>query len=371
MRHVLPLVAVLLLLQPVAAQTAALTGVVVDAETGERLPGVNVFVSGTTRGAATATDGTFTLDRLRSGSLTVAASMVGFVTDVQDVDLQPGQSVSLRFRLRPDTRALGHVDVSVSRDRAWRRLLNRFKRLFLGDTPNADRTAFENPEVLDFEVLPPGGVAARPQAPLVVVNRGLGYRLTFHRLQFRGDAAYRSWTGALAFEELTPRDDRQRREWADARERAYQGSVRHLLEALAAGTAHAEGFNVWQVAREGQRSLFSPLSDENLAESMVSSPDDAALACLPVGGALAVEYGGEGGGQRSWLTLRAPSLCLTPQGRELDPHEVTRYGYWDRERVAELLPDDYDSSLTQRGPRPQTSEDASNGPVPPSPDERR
>lgn len=54
-----------------------------------------------------------------------------------------------------------------------------------------------------------------------------------------------------------------------------------------------------------------------------------------------VEYTPERGRQQSWLTLRRPEVCFDDDGIEADPHDVTRYGYWDSERVAELLPSDY------------------------------
>ncbi|MFC1543459.1 carboxypeptidase-like regulatory domain-containing protein [Candidatus Neomarinimicrobiota bacterium] len=42
-------------------ETATLAGFILDAETGEGLPGANVFLMATTMGAATNTDGYFVL----------------------------------------------------------------------------------------------------------------------------------------------------------------------------------------------------------------------------------------------------------------------------------------------------------------------
>ena len=75
---------VLLLLMVVTALPSVAQGIlagrVLDAESGETLPGVNVIVVGTSRGAATDMDGRFEIPNLRAGEYSVRVSFIGFET---------------------------------------------------------------------------------------------------------------------------------------------------------------------------------------------------------------------------------------------------------------------------------------------------
>ncbi|HYE95017.1 MAG TPA: TonB-dependent receptor [Rubricoccaceae bacterium] len=64
---------------PALAQ-GRIAGQVTDAETGETLPGVNVVVLGTSRGAATDIDGRYLITDLRAGEYTVQVTSVGYET---------------------------------------------------------------------------------------------------------------------------------------------------------------------------------------------------------------------------------------------------------------------------------------------------
>lgn len=65
---------------PTEAQTGKLTGVVTDASTGNPLPGVQVFVEGTGRGALTQENGRYFLVNLTPGTYTVVAQLIGYAT---------------------------------------------------------------------------------------------------------------------------------------------------------------------------------------------------------------------------------------------------------------------------------------------------
>ncbi len=60
------------------AQYGKVTGTVTDAATGEPLPGVNVFIEGTTQGTATNFDGDYTIIGLRPDTYDVIFSFVGY-----------------------------------------------------------------------------------------------------------------------------------------------------------------------------------------------------------------------------------------------------------------------------------------------------
>ena len=72
-----------------AAQDASITGRIVDVDSGDSLPGVNVFLDQTTRGAATTKDGTYKIPGLHPGSYRIVASIVGYGMESKSIEIVP------------------------------------------------------------------------------------------------------------------------------------------------------------------------------------------------------------------------------------------------------------------------------------------
>lgn len=64
-----------------AQTTGKIAGRVIDAGTGAPLPGVSVYIEGTTQGAATDINGEYVIIGIRPGTYTVVASFVGYATE--------------------------------------------------------------------------------------------------------------------------------------------------------------------------------------------------------------------------------------------------------------------------------------------------
>ncbi|MBT8402153.1 MAG: TonB-dependent receptor, partial [Rhodothermia bacterium] len=96
------------------AQTEKVVGQVSDAS-GVALPGVNVFITGTTRGSTSAVDGRYEILLPGSGEYEVVASAVGFrrVTEVVNVGI--GETVRADFVLEEVVLETGEVVVTASR----------------------------------------------------------------------------------------------------------------------------------------------------------------------------------------------------------------------------------------------------------------
>ncbi|RMD49183.1 MAG: TonB-dependent receptor [Ignavibacteria bacterium] len=98
-----------------AQKTYKLSGVVTSAETGEKLVGANVFLKGTTLGAATDIDGKYSIDAPK-GTYTVVCSYVGF--ERKEVDVNLTNNMKLDFSLKDYQFSL---NVTVVADRAKER----------------------------------------------------------------------------------------------------------------------------------------------------------------------------------------------------------------------------------------------------------
>ncbi len=100
-----------------AGTTGKIVGQVVDAETGEPLPGANIQIEDTPMGAATDEDGQFLIINVPVGTYTVTASMIGYQTVKKTgVRVTSDFTTRLQFRLKPSALQLGEtVEVVAER----------------------------------------------------------------------------------------------------------------------------------------------------------------------------------------------------------------------------------------------------------------
>jgi len=99
-----------------AGTTGKITGKVVDKETHDPLPGVNVMVQGTTLGASTGLDGYYVILNVPPGNQTIVASMVGYATvTVTDVSVRIDQTSNLDIELTPQAIQATGVEVIAER----------------------------------------------------------------------------------------------------------------------------------------------------------------------------------------------------------------------------------------------------------------
>ena len=97
------------------AQTGKITGTVTD-PAGEPLPGVNVAIEGTSRGAVTDAEGYYVILGVRPGTYDVRASFIGFTPEVASgVRVNIDLTTELDFALREETVGLDEVTVTAER----------------------------------------------------------------------------------------------------------------------------------------------------------------------------------------------------------------------------------------------------------------
>ncbi len=89
-----------------------ITGKVIDARTNEALPGANILIVGTTIGAASDGQGSYSLRRIREGTYTVRAQYMGYNIEEQTVTVSPGETATLNFSMESRIIEL-HDDIVV------------------------------------------------------------------------------------------------------------------------------------------------------------------------------------------------------------------------------------------------------------------
>lgn len=333
-------------------------GMVYDAETGDPLPGANVYVSGTTIGAATGPDGTYRITEVPVGPSKLVASMIGYAHQIRSVHVSASASKGVVFALNPRVVTMDEIKVTAEDADQWRRNLKRFKKLFFGTSRIADECEILNPLVLDFSY-DEGKLRATARRPLEIVNHALGYRLTYYLTELRGNRYKLYYDGTVHFRKLTADSKDEASRWRENRRETYRGSLRHFLTALGRKRLSDEGFVAAvepAISEQHGELIYGVEAEDIVAFGKMSAPDT-----LIVLDELAVSYSGElpssryriylsnddveGNPSRQYssITVENQRALFDADGMPYYPTNIRRRGYWGwSETAATLLPHDYE-----------------------------
>lgn len=351
---------------------ATIFGRVVDQKTRAPLADANVFIANTMLGSATDQDGRYEIRGLPPGSYELVVSVVGYESEKVKLNITKPTDIERNFRLKPTVLEMEPLEVSAEETKEWEKQLEKFTRLFLGTSKNAEKCRILNPEVLDFEK----ETAKKPfravaHAPLEIKNRALGYHVTFVLRQFESKDDEVTYAGDASFRALSPESEEEERQWQENRLNTYRGSMRHFLSTLYDNGFYQEGFlaflvpNLYQEKHSPQRRkirgpeilragnlpgekyldygflLEIVYTEELEAEEYIDYriAHDYSLINAPPRIRRQAE---EPRSQTSWLALKRPPVSIDEFGRLHDPLYVKTFGYWAWMRVAEMLPWEYD-----------------------------
>ena len=82
-----------------ASLSGKITGKVTDAETGDALPGANMVIQGSNRGAASNLQGEYIISNVPVGTYTLVATYMGYETKQSEITVQPMETVQQDFAL--------------------------------------------------------------------------------------------------------------------------------------------------------------------------------------------------------------------------------------------------------------------------------
>jgi hypothetical protein len=242
----------LFLLLPILswAQGQTISGRVVRADTKNPVAGANVFLSNSSYGTSTASDGTFTLNDVKPGQYTFTVAHLGYADFIQTV-LIAKEPIKINPEMAPKSIVLREVIISTTAKEDWKRNYEQFKKEFIGTDENAKYCEVINPDILDFTYYKTQKVLlASADEFLVVENRALGYRVKFLVRDFKSDhiSGIISYNGQRLFEEL-PGKEAQKKKWRVNRDIAYYGSAMHFYRSLYKDQLAEEGFEMHRYTR--------------------------------------------------------------------------------------------------------------------------
>jgi len=325
------------------------------------IPGANVFIEGTTMGTQADANGNYVLKNIPAGRHRLVSSMVGYLPKLILIDLPvkntEGQNTEFNFRLEEDNKTLAEVRVVGSQDKTWEKQFRAFERGFIGESYNRKEVYITNREVVDFtenkEVF-----SASASQPLEVINKTLGYKVTYFLYSFEKTNSLTSFKGLASFQQLVPDDAKQMRRWKRNREEAYEGSIKHFLKSLVENRLEDEGFNAFLLKPEYLNNLrrgfyFDRNSERHIpfkAVDLIGAISEEGLITMVWDMPMEIVYNRKRVSRPIFMDAPYPYSILIPKGpiqitRNGDyPYAIEMRGEMSKIGMADLLPLDFDIS---------------------------
>jgi len=231
-------------------QNITVSGKIVNKDSNKGVAGASVFLSNSSFGTTSSSDGTFTLNRLRPGQYTMVITAIGYA-EYNKIIMVNDDINNMTITMEPRAIMLREVTISSSSKADWNRNYEMFKRDFIGTDENAKQCVVINPKVLDFTYRKSKQtLTASSDEFLIVENKALGYRVKFLLNSFTLDKIEDrlSYQGSRLFEEL-PGNAAQKKKWQQKRDNAYYGSAMHFFRSLYQNKLTQEGFEVRKLTR--------------------------------------------------------------------------------------------------------------------------
>ncbi|MDI1323319.1 MAG: carboxypeptidase-like regulatory domain-containing protein [Algoriphagus sp.] len=342
-----------------------ITGIVREKGSGLPLPFANIFINNTSLGAATDVDGKFRLTGNFSSEIELVASFVGYVTEVKAISFRGKNEVQIEFQLAFNESNLTEVELKSKRDKSWEREFRRFKEVFLAlpDDPYKSQIEIHNPWVVDFEKVKvkqgQNYLRATAQEPLKITNTALGYEIDYYLQDFRVLRNGSRFYGQVFYEPIPSKDANENEQWNNEREANYHSSLRHLNRSILLNSPDSIHFNLYTVLPENPQRRRTNDFYVELDQSIKSIPKDSILR-RPLGdgnyriflpGRIEIHHFDKSWKNEyyinvkhaiSWIDAPEGYYDVDRQGTLINPTQLVLSGYLGRQRVARILPSDFE-----------------------------
>ena len=360
-------------IQNILSQQFYIRGRVTDAENQLPLKGASIYINNTTKGSVTDDNGNFELGPFQPGRYEVVASYVGYESLLYSAEIK---TTGLRISFKLEKKEAVMREVLVLSTETRKRYLEIFKKYVLGITVAAERCQVKNIEEVQFA----SGenkdeIMAYTEKELVIDNPEFGYTLYFDLLAFNYNKTTMSsyFFGYTRFVDWG-KDEQTKKKWLRKRRQAYEGSTAHFYHSLVKKQLAKEGFTVYQLnsLQKTKKDTFfiKTTSQKNnsgmqmgrlaIEDSMIRLYPDSVYRIyeLLVNDGWRIIYakntnlkmeitrktfiGQPASGTVSGLRLREAPVLINERGIMLTPIRLFYDGMWGYERLANMLPEDYE-----------------------------
>lgn len=382
MKKILSLLLIIPLVMFAQTQFGKISGKVLDEQTKQPVENVNIYIANSLIGTSTNRDGIFNFPKVQTGRYTVIFSHVSYLNRNEKIEILGNRNINLEIILTPKPIEFPEVDIVDKYDDEWKDNFEIFEEGLLGKTEFADGCTIQNPYCVSFSEDENDILYAYTSEPLKIINENLGYEITYFLKHFEASFYDVLYSGLPVFEELPADSIEQKKEWEENRLRAYMGSLRHFLRAMSESyELIKEGKDTVKLivdvedvtddgakyfydekmflSRQGfaadlveplpsvytQRSILHPFyPDSVLVES--ENPNELLLVCDKL---IQIVYDKEYhelyyAPQVSTIALHSDTVYFDKMGRYHDEFMVQTFGQIAKQRLAEMLPFEYEPS---------------------------
>jgi hypothetical protein len=230
---------------PASAQII-IKGKVLDKISGAPIVNASVYLNNTSAGTVSGSNGEFMLSvkSVYTGELIV--SSVGYQPVSYKLSSATADKTFFTFKLQiKESMLTGVLVMNDAQRKAW---LKIFKENFLGITEEADNCIIENTDAVYFAAGEnKNSIYAYADTPLVIINKLLGYRISFDLMEFSYDKEKNS-TYFLGYSRYDDMGDKKR--WVKRRKQNYFGSTMHFYRALTSNDLTAQGFSIYNIKKQ-------------------------------------------------------------------------------------------------------------------------
>lgn len=213
------------------------------------IPGASVYFDGTSIGVSSGDEGLFSINTKSKISSPLIIAALGYKTHIlPNVMAKPNIGI---IYLEETKESLGEVHLETD---PWSRQkkLEIFRREFLGNDRAALQCRIKNEEAIDLRYIPSTQtLIAFSDEPLKIINRYLGYEITYNLTDFKVDFSTASglrlttmvyYEGYSFFKELRKKPSAR---LLKNREKAFRGSSLHFMRSLASQQLVENNFRIF------------------------------------------------------------------------------------------------------------------------------
>ncbi len=246
-----PAILVLILLVVTADAQRTIRGRVVNDATGAVIPGSSVFISNSSKGTVTNSEGQFELQDIPPGKHDLVISCIGYETNVYSFSEQQ-LPLQLKVQLSIRVKELANVTVEPFLEEGWDKWGKMFMDNFIGTTENGMHCKIKNTNKIRFRYYKKSNrVTAYADEPVIIENKALGYTIKYQLENF--EVSFKEHTtfylGYPLFEDKTKEGKEPKEKWLRRRTEAFKGSVVHFMQSLYNNKLKEEGFEVRRMTR--------------------------------------------------------------------------------------------------------------------------
>jgi CarboxypepD_reg-like domain len=348
----------------------AISGKILNHADKKPIANASVFLNNASVGSKTAENGTFILRNAKPGKYELVVSIIGFEAYNQTITVSAGNITLPDIEIAPKTIVLEEVSIKSKVDPHRDRNYDWFQTEFLGNSYLPGNCKILNPEIIDLDYDEATNTLTGSSNDFIEIqNDALGYKIKYLLTNFTLNNKDRNaktihYEGSALFENMKGTPSQERR-WQKRRQEVYEGSAMHFLRSALNDRIAEEGFRVLQLVsnpdpqKAQSTKMIQTLMSFPLKKDEIVKPTDQegiyALGCDY--DALHITYNKNhhfrskaqlahledpSNTETTILSFIKPYVFFDKNGGIVDPNSLSFTGAWGRNRVASLLPVDYE-----------------------------